>query len=60
MNKNFQIDLTEAFSRLSQVPLALFSSDENPDKDNFLYIHIEMTGTYFYPFTIYCLKLKND
>jgi hypothetical protein len=49
--KNFQSDLTEAFSKLNQVPLALFPSDENPDK-NFFCICIRMTGTYFYPFIV--------
>jgi hypothetical protein len=57
MDKNFQSDMTEALVRLNQVPLALIHSDENPD---FLFVYIEMTGTYFYPFTIYYLKLKND
>jgi hypothetical protein len=44
MNNNFQIDLTEAFAKLNQVPLVVFTSDENPNKDNFLYIYIRMTG----------------
>jgi hypothetical protein len=47
MNKNFQSDLTEAFAKLNQVPLALFPSDENPEIENFFNIYIEMTGTYF-------------
>jgi hypothetical protein len=39
-----QSDLTEAFARLNQTPLALFRDDKNPNKD-FFYICI--TGTYF-------------
>jgi hypothetical protein len=54
----FQSDLTEAFAKLNQVPLALIHSDENPDK-NFLYIYIRKAGIHIYSFTIYCLKLKN-
>jgi hypothetical protein len=41
--KCFQSDLTEAFAKLNQVPLTLLRSD----KDNFLCICIQMTGTYF-------------
>jgi hypothetical protein len=37
--------LADALVKLNQTPLALFR-DENPGK-NFLYIYIEMTGTYF-------------
>jgi hypothetical protein len=48
--------LTEAFARLNQVPLAFFPRDKNPDNENFFYIYIKMTGTYF---IIYCLKLKH-
>jgi hypothetical protein len=44
--------LTEAFAKLNQVPLALFPSDENPENENFFYIFIKTTGTYFYPFII--------
>jgi hypothetical protein len=54
--------LTEAFAKLNQTPLALFPSDENhPDNGDFFYIYIDMSGIHFkfYPFTIYCLKLKN-
>jgi hypothetical protein len=50
MNKNFQSDLTEAFSKLNRVPLTLFPSDKNPDNDenpgneNIFYIYIKMTS----------------
>jgi hypothetical protein len=52
--------LTEAFAKLNQVPLALFPRDENPNKDNLLYIYIRMTGTYFIflPFTLFKIKKK--
>jgi hypothetical protein len=39
MNKNFQSDLTEAFSKLNRVPLAM-----NPENENIFYIYIKMTG----------------
>jgi hypothetical protein len=47
MNKNFQSDLTEALAKLNEkVPLALFSSDNDPDNKNVLYIYIRKTGTF--------------
>jgi hypothetical protein len=47
--------LTEAFAKLSRVPLALITSDENPNNDNFLHIYIEMTGKFL---TFYHLLFK--
>jgi hypothetical protein len=41
MNKNFQSDLIEAFSKLNRVPLASY---ENPENENIFYIYIKMTG----------------
>jgi hypothetical protein len=60
--KYFQSVLTEAFAKLSQVPLALFpTSDENPENENFLFISIRMTGRFLSLYHLYyaLFKIKN-